>query len=139
MTRLQKLVEYLWKHQNVPFAYGSHDCGTFTAGWVDMELGTDYTGTVQGIIKRQSLRKVLGTVRNPGGYRALVEHLTGQNAIVTDTDWHAGDIAIFMQDERVETLGVTSKRLIHAPGVHGLVSFDASRIICYWRLEWLKH
>lgn len=134
---LQRLVSYLWKHQNVPFQYGKNDCRTFASRWVDSELGTEYEKLGALLVRQRGLARAIHSARNPGGYAAMITEVTGVSPVV-GLGWNCGDVAVFIQDNGLETLGVTSKRLVHAPGIHGLISFDASKIQCYWSLECLK-
>lgn len=136
-TRIERLVDYLWNNQHLHFRFGAHDCGLFATRWVDTELDTDYTRIVEVTVRRNGLPKTLLRLRQPGAYAELVANLAGREA-KNDLLWEPGDIAIFSQPDGAETLGVASKRLVHAPGATSLVSFDAARIIGYWSLECLK-
>ncbi len=136
-TRLEALTDYLWRHQRVPFEYGRHDCRTFACRWVDSQLDTNYLLRVEAHIRSKGLRQVLGTLRNVGGYMAMCAEIVGK--LPSDDSAHKpGDVAIFLQADNTETLGIVSSRLVHAPGQEGLVAFGADRIRCYWSLECLK-
>jgi hypothetical protein len=134
--RLERLVSYLWQQQHKPFQYGVHDCGIFVTKWVDKELGTGWSKALALKSQGNDFGKLLRRVRNPSGYRDFVIEFTGKEPLMT-MDWTPGDVALFMQDS-VETLGLAASRLVYAPGVHGLMGFDASRIVCFWRLECLQ-
>lgn len=136
-TRIERLVDYLWNNQRRQFRLGRHDCGLFATRWVDTELDTDYTRAVEVAVRREGLAKTMQRLRLPGAYAELVSGFAGRGP-ATDLLWSPGDVALFTQADGTETLGVASKRLVHAPGAESLVSFDASRITGYWSLECLR-
>lgn len=136
-TRVERLCDYLWINQRREFAFGIHDCGLFTVRWIDRELGTGYERCMREHVHRAGLTRTLAHLRNAGAYRELVTLLTGGVQPSAEPP-HPGDVAVFVSDTHLESLGLMSTRLVHAPGAEGVVSFDASRVLCHWSLECLK-
>lgn len=136
-TRTQRLVDYLWQCQRLRFDNRRNNCGHFPARWADRELGTNWVQVMEETFGGPNLPGALRTIREPGGYLQILAPLIGVQPIWGGS-WAAGDVAVFHQPDGTETLGVASARLVHAPGEHGLVSFDGARIFCHWSLECLK-
>ncbi len=135
-TLSDRLLQYLWKHQRTNFQYGYHDCGTFTCGWVDSELGTDYVNALRAKCRSGGLVKYLHRIATSGGYAEIVKEFCGLDG--NPGIGKPGDIAIFVQPDGRQTLGVQTVRLIHIPAEEGLAAFDTGRIIVHWSLECLK-
>lgn len=136
MQRSERLRDYIQSNQHKQFCFSVHDCGLFATRWVDAELETDYTRKVELSVRRTGLRCALSAIKQSGGYKKIVQEVTGATPRV-GPGWSTGDVAVFMQEGNIETLGVLATRLVHVPGKIGLTSFDASRVICWWSLECL--
>lgn len=132
----ERLIQYLWKHQHASFVYGHHDCGTFTCGWVDSELRTDYVLQLRNKCRSGGLVKFLQRITQTRGYSSIVSEFCGFDG--TPGPGKLGDIGVFEQPDGRFTLGVQSVRLIHIPGSEGVVAFDSVRIVEHWSLECLK-
>lgn len=136
-TRAERLTQYLWRNQNAQFQYGSHDCALFVCRWVDGELNYGLTEKLREYIGSRAMAAVLRSLRKVGGYERAVTESIGHSPSYGN-DIEPGAIAVFLQDDHTEALGVASRRLVHCPGREALMSLAATRIRCHWNLECLR-
>jgi len=113
---------------------GTADCFTFTAEWVDAQLGTTFLRDAGEELRYTTQLGALRLIGQAGGYEALVTRFT-RVAGRREGEFALGDIATFSNAQGYTTLGVLGERLVYAPSVDGLTATDVRLADCFWRLE----
>lgn len=136
------MAAYLATWNARPFVLGSSDCVTFTATWVDREIGTDYMQRVRTEFNYTSTLGALRTINGAGSFQALAEQMLGCPGtcaeLLTTAPFELGDIALYLNGVGVQTFGVLGEKMIYGPDRWGVSASRLDRLTHYWRLSELR-
>lgn len=116
------LSDYIIRHMNDPFIWGSNDCVLFAANWIRLATGKDYLNDIEPWF---SMRQAIRIQLQHGGLEAIVDRKLERINQHVAMD---GDIAFHQDGLRIYT-----GRNIVGPGPGGLVFFDRAEAKCAWR------
>ena len=125
MRDLNAQAAYIAARENMPFAWGSHDCAHFAAGAIKALTGID---PLAGIAGWTSERGAMAELKRRGG---LIE---GVSAILDEIPiaWaHRGDIGA-VESEAGPLLMVIEGMTLVGPGPTGLVRLPRTYLIATW-------
>ena len=97
LTRERRLAAYLSQSVRKPFAWGSHDCCLFVAGWIEAERGVDTAGGF-----RSRYRTELGAarlIRRAGGFLPFLGRLAATAGLSRVDDPRPGDVGVVQADD----------------------------------------
>ncbi len=123
----QELAKFTADAMSRPFAWGSHDCAGFAAGWIERSTGervflaayTDALSAQRYIIQRGGMLAAASEVLGP----PMAEPMAAGR----------GDVALVLIDDR-ECLGVVLGDVVAGPGAEGLRMAPRDQIIAAWEV-----
>lgn len=124
-----RLATVMREAQPRPFAWGAHDCVTFSAACVEAVTGADPIADVRWADERQALR----LLADGGGLLELARSRLGAE-LASPLMAQPGDVGLCMQGER-PGLCVCGGVNWHMPGVEGLATLAADQVLRAWRCE----
>lgn len=130
MARLQDAVDTA---HVLPFSYGLHDCCTFAAHCVDSMCGTELVSRMQRDHPYRTEEDAYEHIAASGGLRNLVTQYLGEpmhNVLLAQP----GDIALTLNHDSREIVGVIIGHNVVVPGSSGLVSYTTGGIMAAWRV-----
>jgi hypothetical protein len=124
MSGLKKndLPDYLQTHSNKSFKWGTHDCITFTVGWIEQQTGRDYLTEHRPWRSAKEAHKKLRALS--GLFFLFDKNLTR----ISPNMARDGDLTIYEN-----TAYLFSGRHIVSVGPDGLVFVDRMIASCAWR------
>jgi len=120
------LSEYIAKNLSVPFAFGSHDCITFTVGWIEIATCKKYLPELTWTTEK----KALAELKKRGGIENIFD---GHFQRVEPNYAVDGDIAIVDG-----TASVFSGVHCVSTGTNGLAFKDRTLATAAWRIPCQK-
>jgi len=121
----RELRGFLIERRDMPFAWGTNDCASFSAEWLrrctGQTLFTPDYADAQGAARRlaQGMREQVSAVLGP---------------MRTDIrSARRGDVGLVPVGDR-EALGVVEGRYVASPGERGLVLNDRLQLIVFWEV-----
>ena len=123
------LDEYVRARHGLPFAWGSHDCCTFAADWVQTVRGND---PMQGLRGLSTASNALRTINALGGLKNAVTARMGE--AVAGTLAQVGDVALVRHGGDRLSIGVCLGAHIAAPGLTGLLMLPITQAEAAWRV-----
>lgn len=131
----ERLTAFLASLQNVPFAWGTHDCCTLAFDAVRVMTGQDRLADVRG--RYADARSAYGILRTEGGLADFTAQRLGVS--VRPELAGRGDVVLFLQpgDDHAHTrvtLGVCVGPHIVAPCAVGTGLVDRSLAVLSWRI-----
>lgn len=130
-----RLHAYIADHSEHPraFAWGSHDCGHFAAGWL-VRLG--YPDPLTGFPTWASAFGAARVMRDRGGfYPTVAERMADLGCpVIPPLTAGRGDLVLLQIDAQRQALGVVIDARAVAPGPMGITFFPLlNRAVCAWR------
>jgi len=125
-----RLGAFVAHHFTLPFAWGSQDCGTFSADWGLQLAGEDLLAELRG--PRRHERDGIRQARALGGVPAIMARaglVSIAPALAQRGDW------LWLPQGRRRVLAVCTGLLAAAPGRHGLEQGSPMAAVMAWRLE----
>lgn len=115
------LADYITSHLQTPFGWGTHDCVTFTVGWLEARTGRDYLSAHRPWTSAAQAARI---VKRLGGLQALFDaHL----APIHPNLARDGDVTIYQ-----DTAYIFSGRNIVSAGESGLIFNPRAEATCAW-------
>ncbi|MGI4848320.1 MAG: DUF6950 family protein [Janthinobacterium lividum] len=118
------LPEYIAANLERSFAWRSHDCVTFAAGWVRVATGMD---PIASLPAWKDERQALRVIKAVGGLEAAIG---AQFPPIHPNAARDGDIGIY---ER--SVCIFSGAHLVAPGLSGLQFIDRTKAKCAWSIS----
>lgn len=112
-----------------PFAWGSQDCCTFAADWVQLATGQDPLAGLRGLDTALSARRALA---EQGGLRALWDARLGPHQAGAFAQ--AGDLAMVAQEGGSTAMAVCVGSWLAVPGATQLDMLPVNRAEATWRV-----
>lgn len=112
-----------------PFAWGSHDCCTFAADWVNIVRGTDPMADLRGLASALACGRALAEC---GGLRAAVTQRMGDS--IPGRFAQVGDVALVVHGDNQRSMGVCLGPWVAAPGEAGLLMVPIDQAEAAWRV-----
>lgn len=112
-----------------PFAWGSNDCCTFAADWVQTVRGND---PMQGLRGLNTALNALRTINALGGLQNAVTDRMG--ACIAGPLAQVGDVALVRHGAGRLSMGLCLGAHIAAPGLAGLLLLPIDQAEAAWRV-----
>lgn len=125
----QRLAALMAEHQQQPFAWGTHDCGSWGADVVLALTGRDALTGLRG--SHTSAKEAQRELQRRGGLVAVLRAAGLQAVVAADTA--SGDLVVLAQGAW-PVLGVCLGGQAWAPGVHGLAAAPMAHVLMAWRV-----
>jgi len=125
----EALDAYVGKCQALPFAWGSHDCCTFAADWVQIVRGNDPMADLRGI---RTAREAAQALQEEAGILAAVTRRMGEP--LPGTFAQVGDVALVVHGNDQRSMGVCVGPWLAAPGPLGLLMVPITAAEAAWRV-----
>lgn len=123
------LDEFIDARAPIAFAWGTNDCCTFAADWVEVARGTDPMADLRGITSERQAARVL---RDEGGLLAAVTARMG--IAIPGTMAQVGDVALVRHGEGRLSMGVCLGDSIAVPSEAGLARAPITTAEAAWRV-----
>lgn len=124
-----RLAAFVEAKRAAPFGWGSHDCVTMAAAWIEEATGIDPVADIRGWDDALSAAR---TIEALGGLRQAVTDRLGPE--IGPAFAQRGDIVLHEETER-PGLGVCVGELFAAPlDEGGVVLVPMDRAVCAWRV-----
>ncbi len=120
----ERLAEYIQSAITKPFAWGSHDCATFAAGWVEVATGERIP------LPECNSAVEYARLMESSEMRELVEQVLG-DAMPNSRLAARGDVALVPIGDRL-CLGIVVDGYVAGPGTDGLLYVPRSEIVSAW-------
>lgn len=120
---------YVDQYREQPFAWGTHDCCTFAAGWVLLVRGVDFMADLRGLDTALSAARALA---DNGGLLAAVTQRMGPP--VAGLMAQVGDVVLVRHGAGQRSMGVCIGPYVTAPGEAGLLMVPIIQAEAAWRV-----
>lgn len=126
-----RLVAYLAQSRAAPFAWGTHDCATFAAGWVQQLHGLDLLDGLRGTYASEPEYDAL--IAEWGGLEPLLEQVAALHGLPECPPPFArrGDI-VLAQAGNMQGLGIMDAVQVVIPGPDRTRLLPRSTILRAW-------
>lgn len=128
MDRFGKLALYLSACENTPFEWGKHDCCTFAAGAVHVQIGRN---PMEDLPLYASESEATAMIAANGGLESMVTQRFGEP--VAKSLARRGDVVIF-ESGNGPTLGVCIGPKFAAVTANGLMYYSMRHVDLAWRV-----
>lgn len=122
-----QLAQFLAEREVMPFAWGSNDCVTFAAAWVELATGREVFSA-----EHDSALSAAREIEKRGGLLAAVTDALGEP--IDANSAQRGDIALIDMGGR-DALGVVQGIYVAGPSEAGLLLVGRETIKAAWRLN----
>ena len=130
------LERYLARCAEATFAYGSFDCVSFCAAWLDEWLGTDYATDLRRRFPYTDAAGALEVLGKHGGLEPIVTEYLG--FMQPPASLATGDIALLVReavDGQQQLLGIVAPSQVLVPWVTGgVVAIARDFVVGGWAL-----
>lgn len=118
-----------------PFAWGSSDCKTFAARFVDARTGSDFLRKLEEALPPyMTPLQAIHIVKAAGGWEPLITSYLGEPVPLEQAEF--GDVVLTAGAppfERSRLLGICDEELVMAPAALGLVWLPMSCALKVWK------
>jgi hypothetical protein len=133
VDRAERFGAYLKEYGTTPFHFGTHDCVTFAARWIEQESGIRMLDRIKAETRYDSSPLAYRCASRFEGYRDYVERYCGK-AQHADAQHQRGDVGLYAKPGGPVTLGLLGDRLIYSPGKGGLYATGIENLLLHWRI-----
>ena len=125
----EALDAFVEQRSSLPFAWGSNDCCTFAADWVQIVRGEDLMEDLRGLTTALTAARAL---QQEGGLLAAVVRRMGDQ--LPGTFAQVGDVALVRHGGDKVSMGVCLGAFVAAPGEAGLLMVPIDQAEASWRV-----